>query len=77
VVRLREPDAQGRLWWVVDYKLHPEPLTQPELCQQLRRYGQALQTQLQQAQATATTQSQTRVGMAFISANGRFWVLDT
>jgi ATP-dependent helicase/nuclease subunit A len=77
VVRLREPDAQGRLWWVVDYKLHPEPLTQPELCQQLRRYGQALQTQLQQPQATATTQSQTRVGMAFISANGRFWVLDT
>jgi ATP-dependent helicase/nuclease subunit A len=75
LVKLHKPDAQGRQWWVVDYKLHPEPLTQPELCEQLRRYGQAIAEHVKADQANQHAISSTEIGMGFLSANGHFWVL--
>ncbi len=35
--------ADGRAWWVLDYKLHPAPHTVPEHCAQLLRYRDAVQ----------------------------------
>jgi ATP-dependent helicase/nuclease subunit A len=35
--------SEPATWWVLDYKLHPAPQQQPDYCEQLRRYRQAVQ----------------------------------
>jgi ATP-dependent helicase/nuclease subunit A len=47
LVALHDPSGasgseQARVWWVLDYKLHPAPHTVPEHCAQLLRYRDAV-----------------------------------
>jgi ATP-dependent helicase/nuclease subunit A len=54
-------EAQGPVWWVLDYKLNPAPHTKPEYLEQLRRYRAAV-TAMQPGEAVRT---------AFITGQGR------
>ncbi len=62
LVALRSPESKldAKVWWVLDYKLHPAPHTVPEHCEQLLRYRDAVQR----------LQSGESVRCAFISGAG-------
>lgn len=62
---LREDQGQ-RVWWVLDYKLDPQPETNPDHLAQLARYQAAVQA----------NQPGDRVRGALVSATGRVVVLD-
>ena len=68
LVALRPAQGAGDpVWWVLDYKLHGDPLRVPAYRAQLARYVAAVQA-LQAGQA---------VQGAFITGQGRLQPLDT
>ena len=64
-VVLRDTPA-GPQWWILDYKLEPQPHRDPALCEQLRRYAAAL----------AAAQPGAVVRAAFVTAAGALLELD-
>ncbi len=61
LVLLPAVGAAPATWWVLDYKLHPQPLSQPEYLAQMQGY----------VQAVSALQPGEPVRGAFISADGR------
>lgn len=57
----RRAEDGAREWWVLDYKLHPAPLKEPEYLAQMQRYVESVQAM----------EPADRVRGAFISADGR------
>ena len=54
-------EAGRKTWWVLDYKLHPAPHTEPSYCEQLSQYRRAI----------ARLQPDDEVRCAFVTGQGR------